>query len=132
MKNDRISVIILPPFYLICRLSVNASTPPLRHSQNCFPSIFYFTTPTIVYSPFLLPEEFCPVLSHVYIFGYCIEFHYQNNTILHHSCIIFLIKQKESAHILFYCPPILSIFCSTILSLIAAFLCFVTAKGHLW
>ena len=45
-----------------------------------------------VYSTFL-PEEFCPTSSHIYIFGYCIEFHYQNNTILHHSCIIFRIKR---------------------------------------
>ena len=56
--------------------------------RTAFPSIFYFTTPTIVYSPFLLPEEFFPTSSHIYIFDYCTEFHYQNNTILHHSCII--------------------------------------------
>ena len=53
-----------------------------------------------MYSPFLLPEEFWPTSSHIYIFDYCTEFHYQNSTILHHSCIIFLIKQKESANIL--------------------------------
>ena len=45
-----------------------------------------------VYSTFL-PEELCPTSSHIYIFDYCIEFHYQNNTILHHSCIIFRIKR---------------------------------------